>query len=276
MNDCIDAHVHVWAPPSKQFPYDPAYVGTPTHPTEFSPNELLRMSQPTGVSRIVLVQMSCYGADNSFMLAAMKNDPTVFSGIAIVDHRSSVLESELLRLAALGIRGLRIDQGTEDDDWLISAEMQSLWSMAAKTKLAMCCLVNPRDLTKLSRMCEQFPDTRVVIDHMARIGMDGRIRDQDVHELCSLAKNAAVYVKVSAFYALGKRSHPYEDLAPMVESTFRAFGAQRLMWGSDAPFQVQSPFTYTGSLDFVEHHLPFLDTTAREWLLRKTAEGLFF
>jgi predicted TIM-barrel fold metal-dependent hydrolase len=204
--------------------------------------------------------MSCYGADNSFMLAAMKNDPTVFSGIAIVDHRSSVLESELLRLAALGIRGLRIDQGTEDDDWLISAEMQSLWSMAAKTKLAMCCLVNPRDLTKL----------------MARIGMDGRIRDQDVHELCSLAKNAAVYVKVSAFYALGKRSHPYEDLAPMVESTFRAFGAQRLMWGSDAPFQVQSPFTYTGSLDFVEHHLPFLDTTAREWLLRKTAEGLFF
>ncbi len=58
-------------------------------------------------------------------------------------------------------------------------------------------------------MCSLHSDTPVVVDHLARIGADGVIRDADIRLLCALARHRNVYVKVSAFYALGRKSAPY-------------------------------------------------------------------
>jgi predicted TIM-barrel fold metal-dependent hydrolase len=85
-----------------------------------------------------------------------------------------------------------------------------------------------------------------------------------------------VHVKVSAFYALGKKKAPYTDLVPLVDALYRAYGSQRLMWGSDSPFQVEPPYTYAESLDFVHNRLPLLGSDDKEWILRKSAEKLFF
>ena len=76
-----------------------------------------------------------------------------------------------------------------------------MWAAGAKKNLAMCPLVGPDALASIDRMCAKYPDTPVVIDHMARIGGDGEIRDSDVKILCSLAQHANVKVKLSAFYA---------------------------------------------------------------------------
>jgi predicted TIM-barrel fold metal-dependent hydrolase len=84
--DYIDAHVHVWKPADVHFPYDPHYSGPPAAPTSFTPELLLAVAGTAGVKRIVLVQMSFYGTDNSYMLDAMQRNPSVFSGIAVVDH----------------------------------------------------------------------------------------------------------------------------------------------------------------------------------------------
>ena len=56
----------------------------------------------------------------------------------------------------------------------------------------------------------------MIIDHLGRIGAGpaGTINDADVRRLCALAKHPRVYVKVGAFYALGKKKPPYTDLAP--------------------------------------------------------------
>ena len=48
------------------------------------------------------------------------------------------------------------------------------------------------------------------------------------------------------------------------------------MWASDSPFQVQPPHTYAGSIELVRDRLDFLSPEDREWLLRKSAEAVFF
>jgi predicted TIM-barrel fold metal-dependent hydrolase len=48
------------------------------------------------------------------------------------------------------------------------------------------------------------------------------------------------------------------------------------MWASDAPFQVVDGHTYKASIDLIKSGLDFLDDDDREWLLRKTAERVFF
>jgi predicted TIM-barrel fold metal-dependent hydrolase len=274
--DYIDAHVHVWDRPNARFVYDPHYSGPPAAPLSFIPERLLGIAQPAGVKRIVLVQMSYYGTDNSYMLDAMKRYPLVFSGIGIVDPLSPAVGLEMARLASLGVRGLRIVQEESGAGWLRAAHMRTLWRLAAENRLAICCLVNPNGLPELDNMCAAFPATTVVIDHMARIGMDGVLRKSDVKVLCNIARHAQVHVKLSAFYALGEKRSPFTDVIPVVHDLYRAYGPERLMWGSDSPFQVQPPYTYTESLEFICDGLSFLSTEDREWTTRRAAEKVFF
>ena len=82
-------------------------------------------------------------------------------------------------------------------------------------------------------------------------------------------------VKVSAFYALGRKKPPHDDLEPLIRQVFDAFGPQRLMWASDCPFAVQDE-KYRDSLALVRDRCPWLKPEDRQWLLRKTAAGFFF
>jgi predicted TIM-barrel fold metal-dependent hydrolase len=140
----------------------------------------------------------------------------------------------------------------------------------------MCHLVNPADLPEIDRMCRKFPQTPVVVDHFARIGVDGQIRDQDVDALCGLARHKNTSLKVSAFYALGKKKAPYTDLGGMIRRVLDAYGPERLMWATDCPFQVQDGHSYRDSVELIRSQLDYLSAGDRQWMLRKTAERMFF
>ena len=151
-----------------------------------------------------------------------------------------------------------------------------MWKCGGEEGLAMCHLVNPNALAAIGRMGQKYPDTPIVIDHFARIGASGEIREADLDPLCALAKNPRAHVKISAFYALGKKQAPYLDLVPMIRRLLDAYGPERLMWATDCPFQVQEGHNYADSIALVRDRLDFLSDGDRDWLLRKTAEKVFF
>jgi predicted TIM-barrel fold metal-dependent hydrolase len=242
----------------------------------FTPEELFAHARPCGVGRIVLIQMSYYRFDNSYMLDMMQKHKGVFSGVAVIDRDANPRET-MIELAKQGVRGFRIGMGGRTPErWLDGEGMAAMWKCGAEHGLAICPLINPEYLPAVDRMCRRFPDTPVVIDHFARIGIDGVIRRQDLNSLCKLAGHKNVHVKVSAFYALGKKKAPYLDLAPMIRCVLETFGADRLMWASDCPFQVMGGHKYSDSIDLIRHRLDFLSAGDRDWLLRKTAQRVFF
>ncbi len=224
---------------------------------------------------MVLVQMSFYGFDNRYLLDVIQSEPETFAGIAVVQAEAPNLESEVAALARRGVRGFRIVSGNHPETWLDGPAMDRLWRAATAHEMAVCALADPPALPALERMCRRFPETLVVIDHMGRIGMAGPIAATAVDQLCRLAEARRVFVKVSAFYALGAKRQPYLDLAPLIRRLRDAFGAERLMWGSDSPFQVLGEHTYAASVELIGK-LDFLSDAEREWLLGKTAEGIFF
>lgn len=273
----IDAHVHVWTPDVARYPSAPGFARDRLKPDSFTPEELLGHARPAGVERIVLIQMSCYGFDNAYMLDTMRRFPGVFAGVAVVDETAPDVADRIRRLARDGVRGFRIHPGSRPvDAWLGSPGMEALWRTAAEAGLAVCPLINPAALPALDRTCARHPETAVVVDHFARIGIDGQTREADLDALCRLARHRRAHVKVSAFYALGRKAAPYLDLAPMVRRVLDAFGAERLMWGSDAPFQVQEGHTYAASVALVRDRLDFLSAGDRRRLLGETAARVFF
>ncbi len=273
----IDAHVHVWTPDTKRYPLTAGYRREQMQPRSFEPSELLRHATPCGVGRIVLIQMSFYGFDNRYMLDTMAKHPGVFSGVAVIDDGADDPAAAMRRLKAKGVRGFRIyPRNMPVDRWLDGQGMQAMWQCGAEENLAMCHLVNPGELPAIDRMCERHPETPVVIDHFARIGIDGQIHEADVKNLLRLARHQHTHVKLSAFYALGKKKPPYTDMIPLIRRLVDAFGPQRLMWATDCPFQVAGDQTYAQSLAVIRDHFDSVSDADRDWMLRKTAEKVFF
>ena len=204
----IDAHVHVWTNDFDKYPINTDFKPGDMDPVSFTPDQLFVHTRPAGVSRIVLIQMSYYKYDNSYMLDMIAQYPEVFCGIAIVDHQAAGLVPHIKSLADRGVRGFRIHAtGTETRSWLNDAGMQTLWHTASEEGLAVCPLINPSDLPVIDTLCEKYPKTTVVVDHFARIGISGSMPSEELASLCRLARFPNTYVKASAYYALALKRH---------------------------------------------------------------------
>jgi predicted TIM-barrel fold metal-dependent hydrolase len=273
----IDAHVHVWTPDTQRYPLAPGFTTDAMVPASFTPTELFAHCRPSNVSRVVLIQMSFYGFDNRYMLDMIAQYPGVFAGIGIVDPDADDLPARMRALAAAGVRGFRIHaRGDAASGWVNDPGMARLWRTAREEGLAVCPLINPTDLAAIDALCTQYPETTVVIDHFARIGIGGTIDPNHLDQLLRLARFKDVYVKTSAFYALGRKRPPYQDLLPMIRQLVQRFGPERLMWASDCPYQVQGQHRYDASVALIRDRADFLSASDKTQILRGTADKLFF
>jgi predicted TIM-barrel fold metal-dependent hydrolase len=272
----IDVHVHVWTNDLERYPLAPGFTRNDMQPSTFLPEDILRQARPSGVNRIVLIQMSYYRFDNSYMLDVIRHSPGVFRGVAVIDKEGSHPDLVMRELKKRGVRGFRIVAGgTRGAPSFEDEGFDKMFRCASEERLAMCPLIDPDALPALAKQCERFPDMPVAIDHLAHVGAQGRILESEVQALCAMAKYPQVYVKVSAFYALGLKRPPHEDLAPLIRRVYEAYGPQRMMWGSDCPYQVMKE-TYEDGISLVRDHLSFLSAEDKEWILRRTAESVFF
>ena len=276
-NAYVDAHVHVWTPDTEKYPIAADFRKEQMQPPSFTPEELFAHCKPVGVSKIVLIQMSFYGFDNSYMLDMMKKHPGVFGGVAVIDENATGIKDTMLDLARQGVRGFRLrSTKAKAEAWPDSPGMVEMWKTGAEHDLSMCLLADPDSLPAALAMCQKFPDTPVVIDHFARIGVSGKIEAEEVASLVKFANQENVRVKTSAFYALGKKAPPYEDLGPMIRQMRDSFGAERLMWASDCPYQVVDGHNYADSIALIRDRLDFLSDEEKNWMLKKTAEEVYF
>ncbi|MCA9264162.1 MAG: amidohydrolase family protein [Planctomycetales bacterium] len=276
----IDSHVHVWTDDVGQYPLARDYRVEDMRPARFTPQDLLTHASPCGVSRIVLIQMSYYGFDNAYMLACIQKHPDTFVGVAVIDPEQAHVADTMRQMKKQRVHGFRLHlpPGTpaQYERWLGRTGVQTMWRIGAETRQAMCLLINANALPVVDGLCQQYPETPVVIDHMARIGIDGSIQSTDVENLLRLARHRQTFVKVSAFYALGKKRSPYTDLAGLIRQLRDAYGAERLMWASDCPFQVVDGHNYRDSIDLISRRLDFLTSSDQEYLLGKTAQSVYF
>jgi len=273
----IDAHSHIWTPDVEHYPLAKGQTKADLVPPSFTAEELIELAGSAQVKRVVLIgHTTYYSYDNSYLVDSAAKYPDVFRIVALLDELEGDPAARMRKLLEQHVTGFRITPLVRGDSWLESEGMHAMWRCGAETRQAMCCLTNPENLPQIDKMCQQHPETPVVIDHFARIGMDGEIRDKDLANLCALAKHPLVHVKISAYYALGRKAPPYLDLVPMIRRLVETFGTKRLMWASDSPYQLTPPHTYQASIDLVEKKLDFLSAEDRQWLLRDTAKAVYF
>ncbi len=101
-----DCHVHVFGT-AAEFPFAAKRGYTPP---PASAAELLALQQALHLSRVVIVQPSVYGSDNSCTLDGMRQLGSRARGVAVIDEATPT--AALDRMHAAGIRGVRVNLAT--------------------------------------------------------------------------------------------------------------------------------------------------------------------
>jgi predicted TIM-barrel fold metal-dependent hydrolase len=141
----VDTHVHIWTDDFEKYPLAQGFNPQEMVPRVFSCDDILHHAKPQGVNRVVLIQMSYYGSDNSYLLEAVRRRPEVFAGIAVVDWNGSDPEAKMLLLAQQGVRGFRIfPQNLPAETCLEGEGLDRMFRFAAKENLVLCLLITPR------------------------------------------------------------------------------------------------------------------------------------
>ena len=289
----IDAHIHVWAADTERYPLAPGFDDSDLWIPSYEADDHLATAAPLGVGRINFVQITWYGTDHTYILDLIAENPGRFVGTGIVPAVTDIdVGSPARTMAALargGIYAFRVRGASARPSllaagprWLDHPGYHDMFQAGAQHNLAISFLMDPVDIPEVDRMCELYPDTPVIIDHLCRIGIDGAFRDEDTAALCGLAKRRSVLVKVGPFNHLGSKVKPYLDALPFVERVIGAFGPERCMWESDSPalrpgnYDADPEADFAASLALIRDHADFLGPSDKEQVLFRTAERFFF
>jgi len=281
----VDAHSHLWSSDRTDYPLARGAKEEDVQPKSFGIGEFFEVTRPEGVTRVVGIGHNVhFGTDARYLVDLMKARPGQVAVQAYVDLNADPTK-QMADLKAQGVAAFRVVLLDPWKDYLPESHpIFRAYEFAGMQRLVVCPLTNASWLAQLDRLSQTFPATTVVIDHFARIGIEGflqqppvpsEINPQDVANLVKLARHPLVNVKISAYYALGHHTPPYDDMIPFIKQLIQAYGPERLMWGSDSPYQLAPGQGYRASIALIRDRL---DVTVpdREWLLRKTAERVYF
>jgi len=214
MKGACDCHTHVFGP-AACYPYAPDRAYTPP---DASVEDLLALHRSLGIERVVIVQPSPYGTDNSCTLGALKHLGNKARGVAVVDAKA-----DLDGLHEAGIRGVRANlhtSGVNDPAAALRTLHEAVttarplgWHVQVYTSMAV--------IDSLHEALLKLP-VPLVVDHFG-LPQGGNIRS-----LLDLVRRGKAYVKLSAPHRFPA------DPAPIARALAEA-NPDRLLWGSDWP-----------------------------------------
>jgi L-fuconolactonase len=270
----IDAHQHFWRLSRGDYAWlSPALERIHR---DFGPDDLRPLLAGAGVVRTVLVQAAPTLAETDFLLDLAADEPFVAGVVGWVDFEAP---DAAHRIAALAARpklvGLRpMIQDLPDDRWMLSEAIAPALHAMADEGLTFDALVFPRHVPVLREFARRYPALDIVIDHGAKPDIASAGLADWAREIRVVADETRLVCKLSGLVTEAGPDWDIETLRPYVEVLVKAFGADRLMWGSDWPV-VNLAGSYGTWRGAAEALLADLSDGEREAIFGHTA-GVFY
>jgi len=269
----IDSHMHVWEADSPKYPWHPLAHVRPDYawPVE----QALGFMDKQDIFGGVLIQVSMYSFNNSYLLECGRRYPDRFRLVGMLDPLSDNIESEMEELFKQGVRGLRLAMHLREDiPWFNHPGADRLWSKASELGMILALLVGLNHLDEAVKSIQRYPKVPVVIDHLARPDNLPYLDNYPFESLLQLARFEQVYVKASALGVISRQPYPHMDALEWVQQVYSAFGPLRMMWGTDAPMS-QDPNEIPAAIKLIDLALPNISIKEREDILGGNAYRLF-
>ncbi|MFB3882382.1 MAG: amidohydrolase [Armatimonadota bacterium] len=232
----LDAHHHLWRYSAREYGW--IGEGMEALRRDFLPEELAREQRALGFDGGIAVQARQTLEETEWLLGLAKGNDRIAGVVGWVDLCSAELPGQLGRFSGnRKLRGIRhVVQDERDDRFVAREEFVRGIAQLGKWKLAYDILIYPRHLGVACDLVRRFPEQVFVLDHMAKPPIKSGELEPWASGIRALAELPNVACKASGMVteADWKRWRPSE-LRPYLDVVFEAFGAERVMIGSDWP-----------------------------------------
>lgn len=269
MTMIVDAHNHIW-----DVPWPPLAPDVSAGNAE---RFLFHMNENEVKYAIVVAHIDDHDPQNNQRaLKRAKDYPNRFRvlvNVHLYKPEASDKIKELLGAEGLvGISYYSVLSSDGDSNWM---EASPLWELISENRLAVNLALQPDQHQKLRALAKAYPNTPFLVCHLGGPTTRGE-PNPDWHEVLKSSEVGNIYIKISGFSYFSKRywEYPYQDVLPYIEKIASAFGAERMLWGSDYPPTMRY-MTYRQSLEVVRTHCNFLSEPQKASVLGGAAQRLF-
>jgi len=236
MSQKIDAHHHLWNY-SKQ---DYGWIGAGMEPLarNFRIADLRAEIHSCGVDGTVAVQAR-QSLEETDWLLDQADAADFIRGIVgwaplTNPNVGAILERWNGRTKLKGLR--HIVQDEADDEFILRADFNAWIAQLAHTRLVYDILIYEKHLPATIKFVDQHPNQIFVLDHIAKPRICENIFEPWRSNLVSLAKRENIFCKISGIVTEADwKNWTPAGLRPYLDTVLRAFGPDRLMFGSDWP-----------------------------------------
>lgn len=227
----IDAHQHFWNLERIHYPIlSPEVFGELCRTIE--PAELDPLRRKAGFDKTIVVQAKDGIDESRYLLELAEQHEWIAGVVGWVDLAEPELaEKQLQELGShekfIGVRHLIMVES--DPEWLIRPRVLEGLRILAEHNLPFEVGAEfPLHLKHVVTLANEVPKLRMVIDHLAKPPVAANELTEWQEQMREAASYPEVYAKISGL-------QPEHDLRTIISFALDAFGAERLMFGSDWP-----------------------------------------
>jgi L-fuconolactonase len=243
----IDAHQHFWK-------FDPVRDSWITDEMaviqrDFFPGDLQPLLTKNNIDGCVAVQADQSEMENAFLLGLANQHDFVKGVVGWVDFQADDITDKLEKYSAhKKMKGFRhVLQGEKQRDFMLRPAFLNGIGKLYQFEYTYDILIYPDQLRFAADFVKRFPNQPFVVDHLAKPYIKVGEMDEWKREIEILARYDNVLCKISGMVTEADwKNWKKEDFTPFMDVVVKAFGPNRIMYGSDWPV-----CTVAGSYDQV-------------------------
>ncbi|MBR0644508.1 amidohydrolase family protein [Plastoroseomonas hellenica] len=246
---------------------------------DIQPNELgtarqfLHVLACHGFTHGVLINpLGGYGADNTYMLEAIREAGGRLKGVALLPDGTP--EAEIRRMIEGGIVGIRFNLDFPTSPPLLGPVGER--ALARAREVGWFAQIHYHHGASVIQALPALRAAKlpVIIDHAGRPELEGGLQQKGFQALLELGRSSDAVIKLSGVFRFSQTGSPYEDTDPYLAALITAFGIDRCIWGSDWPFlRAKARTDYGPLLAALQRVVP--DAAEREKVLWTNPARLF-
>ncbi len=236
----IDAHHHFWKFNTAEFPW--ISEDKPCLRHDHLIPELEHAIDMCGIDQAIAIQARCSDEENQFLLEQAQNSDGLITGIV----GWAPLTSDGLRLFLDQyiheplVKGFReIIQGTPDEQFLDNPDFDHGLRELTHRELTFDLLISHDQLPSAIAFTDRHPNQRMVLNHCGKPPIRaGEFPKTWARNIRELARRPHVFCKISGLTTeIQDQDKTWQTdlIRPYFDTILKAFGPERIMFGSDWP-----------------------------------------
>lgn len=250
----IDAHQHFWE-------FDPVRDSWITDEmeviqTDFLPPDLKPLLEKNNFDGCIVVQSDQTEKHNEFLLDLAAKNNFIKGLVGWVDLRGHNLKDRLAYYQQFHkLKGFRhVLQGEQDRAMMLQPAFMNGIAALHDFNFTYDILIYADQLQYIPQFVSAFPEQKFIIDHIAKPGIRQKQIEDWEKDMKAVAQYEQVYCKISGMVTEADwKAWTKDDFAPYLDVIVKAFGTNRIVYGSDWPVCLVAA-TYEKQLAIVQDY----------------------